>query len=176
MCTSTYSPFLFDGVIFRKASSGQFPTSERRSEFKSIRESTYVATKRGNSYQLWVQLLGLRQRDLKVNLNNNLLKITGSRSYVSSDGSRRKRYKFQQTFYVDDTVDKDKLTADLKDEVLILSVPFIADQNKTTLGDSDKEANQVTDESEIENTYSIDSFESLLSTSQSSGCGSASRV
>ena len=138
--------------MFRKASAGRFPTTERRSEFQSVRESTYVAVKKGNMFQLSIALPGLRQRDLNVNLNNNRLIVTGTRSYISTDSISRKRYKFQQTFFVDDSVDKNRLTADLKNQVLTLSVPEI-----------NLDVHQVTDESEIEKNDSVDSEESLSS-------------
>lgn len=150
MSLSPYSPFLFEGVVFRKDSGGRFPTSERRSEFQSVRESTYMAIKKDNVFQLAIALPGLRQRDLNVNLNCNRLTITGTRSYISTDNTSRKRYKFQQTFYVDDSVDKNRLTADLKNQVLTLSVP-----------ECNLELNEVTDESGIETNDSVDSEESL---------------
>mmetsp|Transcript_23013 Transcript_23013/g.38039 ORF Transcript_23013/g.38039 Transcript_23013/m.38039 type:complete len:177 (-) Transcript_23013:98-628(-) len=153
MTTSPYSPFLFEGVVFRKASGGRFPTAERRSEFQSVRESTFVATQKDHLHQIAIALPGLRQGELNVNLNSNKLTVTGMRSYISKDGTRRKRYKFQQTFFVDDSVDKDKLTADLKNQVLTLSVPDFNYRMNLV--------NQVTDESEIEKTDSIDSEESL---------------
>ena len=109
-----------------------------------------MAIKRDNLFQLSIALPGLRQRDLNVNLNSNKLTITGTRSYISTDKSTRKSYKFQQTFFVDDSVDKNRLTADLKHQILTLSVPEIY-----------SEVNQVTDESEIEKNDSIDSEESL---------------
>lgn len=166
MRTSTYSPFLYNGVIFRKESSGEVQTAQQKSEFKAIRESKFLTTKRGDSYQLCIQLPGLWQRNLSVNLNKNLIKITGIRSYISSKGSRRKKYKFQQTFYVDNAVDKDKITADLKDEELILSAPFITtDESTVTFGVLDKGANPVTEESEIKETDSIDLPELLPSSS-----------
>jgi HSP20 family molecular chaperone IbpA len=150
MSLSPYSPFLFEGVVFRKDSGGRFPTAERRSEFQSVRESTYMAIKQDNVFQLAIALPGLRQRDLNVNLNCNRLTITGTRSYISTDQAARKRYKFQQTFYVDDSVDKNRLTADLKNQILTLSVP-----------EANSEVNEVTDESEIEKNDSVDSEESL---------------
>jgi HSP20 family molecular chaperone IbpA len=151
MTTSPYSPFLFEGIIFRKASGGRFPTAERRTEFQSVRESTFVATQKDNIHHMAIALPGLRQGELNVNLNNNRLTITGTRNYISKDRTRRKRYKFQQTFFVDDSVDKDKLTADLKNQVLTLSVPEF---NYHLM-------NPVTDESEIEKVDSVDSEESL---------------
>ena len=150
MSPPVYSPFLFEGVVFRKDSSGRFPTAERRSEFQSVRESTYMAVKKDGMYQLAIALPGLRQRDLNVNLNRNRLTITGTRSYISTDDSARKRYKFQQTFFVDDSVDKSRLRADLKDQILTLSVP------ETNIA-----INEVTDDSEIEKIDSVDSNESL---------------
>jgi HSP20 family molecular chaperone IbpA len=136
--------------VFRRDSGGRFPTAERRSEFQSVRESTYMAIKKDNVFQLAIALPGLRQRDLNVNLNCDRLTITGTRCYISTDNTARKRYKFQQTFLVDDSVDKNRLTADLKNQVLTLSVP-----------EYNLELNEVTDESEIEKNDSIDSEESL---------------
>lgn len=161
MTNTPYSPFLFEGIVFRKASGGRFPTAERRSEFQSVRDSSYIATQNENVHKLSIALPGLRQRDLNVNLNSNKLTITGTRSYVSSDGARRKRYKFQQTFYVDDSVNKDRLTADLKDQVLTLSVPAYY-RHAGASRSEDMGIAQVTDESEIEKNDSVDSEESLM--------------
>jgi HSP20 family molecular chaperone IbpA len=164
-----YSPFCFEGVIFRKVGGARFPTAERRSEFQSVKESTYLAFEREGVFILSIDLPGIRKRDLKVNLNHSRLLITGTRGYKLSGETTTKRYmyKFQQTFYIDDTVDKENLKADLKNEILVISVPFLSSGIGTLKNNYG--VNQVTDESEIEKTDSMDSEESIVEYSAGGG-------
>jgi HSP20 family molecular chaperone IbpA len=157
-CSTIYSPFLFEGAAFRKSSDGRLPSAKRLLEFQALRESPYAVFKNGNWFQLVIELPGLRQRDLAVNLKRNILTITGTRSYISIEEGSRKRYKFQQSFSLDDdTVDTNNLKADLRDQILTLSVPELYIHS-----------HEVTDESDIEKNYSNDVEDLQSSTSSSS--------
>ncbi|MFC1693162.1 Hsp20/alpha crystallin family protein [Candidatus Latescibacterota bacterium] len=76
-----------------------------------------------------VELPGLEKKDIKVEVRDNTLTVSGERNYekTAEDGetSRVERHygKFERTFGLPDTVKTEKVNAEYKNGVLALSLP-----------------------------------------------------
>jgi HSP20 family protein len=75
-----------------------------------------------------VEVPGLEKEDLKINVENGHLTISGEKKVESEDGKeyfRRERFygKFTRTFRLPDTADTQKIKANLTNGVLIISMP-----------------------------------------------------
>ena len=85
----------------------------------------YEINETADKYNIAVDVPGVRMQDMTVNLENEgrVLHISGGRKY-EKDGVTRET-KFEKRFTIGDNVDKDKLTANLNDGVLVLSAPKV---------------------------------------------------
>lgn len=78
-----------------------------------------------------VELPGIDRKDVKVEVKDGLLNISGERKLerkVKEDGYRsvERRYgKFDRTFSLGDTVDAEKITASYKDGVMTITLPKV---------------------------------------------------
>ena len=81
------------------------------------------------SYQFVVDLAGVREEDLTVDLDNDVLTISGKRKKVTEDKHEnylrveRSYGSFMRKFTLDGPVDKSQVQADFKDGVLCVEVP-----------------------------------------------------
>merc|ERR1712232_176147 len=64
---------------------------------------------------------GVKEEDIDIKLEDNLLTVQGQRT--ASSESSQFTSKFSKTFSLDQTVDVDKFTASLKNGVLTVSAP-----------------------------------------------------
>lgn len=75
------------------------------------------------------ELPGIDKKDIKVELKNNILSVSGERKQdkkiENSKHHRIERYygKYERTFTLPDTVQTDKLSAEYKEGVLTLNLP-----------------------------------------------------
>jgi HSP20 family protein len=120
--TATRAPFrtrLFDFEPLRRfeaAFSGAVPTAE-------------VAEK-DNEYVVTVELPGIDQKNVDVNVTGNLLTIKGEKRKEEEEQkekhyhlSERRYGSFSRSFTIPETVAQDKITAAMKDGVLTLTLP-----------------------------------------------------
>jgi HSP20 family protein len=82
----------------------------------------------GESFVLTAELPGMRNEDLKVSLENDVLTLSGTRADDAPEGyvvHRRERapIRFSRSFSLPVRVDGDKTTAELRDGVLTLTLP-----------------------------------------------------
>lgn len=75
-----------------------------------------------------LEVPGLEKEDLKINVENGHLTISGEKKVESEEGKeyfRRERFygKFTRTFRLPDTVDTEKIKANLTNGVLRISMP-----------------------------------------------------
>ena len=84
------------------------------------------------AYLLSVDLPGVKREDLKIDVNQNILTVSGERRRVTEivDGSQKGAQKretfygrFERSFTLPDTVDPDHIEAHLEDGVLALALP-----------------------------------------------------
>merc|ERR1712124_232686 len=93
----------------------------------STSSSGYYSTHRyelvdnNEKFELTVDVPGVKEEDIEIKLEENLLTIQGQRTALSE--SSRFSSKFSKAFSLDQTVDVDKFTATLKNGVLTVSAP-----------------------------------------------------
>jgi HSP20 family molecular chaperone IbpA len=77
-----------------------------------------------NRVQLSLDLPGVKASDLRVNVDNQVLTISGNRTFAR--GNQTSSVGFSRQFALDVTVDTSNLTANLADGVLTVSAPKVA--------------------------------------------------
>ncbi|KAL7556478.1 hypothetical protein ACA910_006187 [Epithemia clementina (nom. ined.)] len=91
----------------------------------------YEITKKDSEVQISLDVPGIKSEDIHVNLeeDGSVLSIRGSRTTNKAEGfndeARSFQSKFSQSFYVDPTVDVQKVTANLQNGVLVISAPYL---------------------------------------------------
>merc|ERR1712188_75035 len=81
----------------------------------------YELVDNNEKFELTVDVPGVKEDDIEIKLEENLLTVQGQRT-ASSESSRFSS-KFSKTFSLDQTVDVEKFTASLKNGVLTVSAP-----------------------------------------------------
>src|SRR4051794_6299325 len=120
MMRTPFRTRLFDFEPFRRfesAFSGDVPTAE-------------VAEK-DNEFVVTVELPGIDQKNVDVNITGNLLTIKGEKREEKEEERKEKHYhlserrygSFSRSFTLPETVAQDKITAAMKDGVLTLTLP-----------------------------------------------------
>ncbi len=81
------------------------------------------------SYLLDLAIPGIDKKDLKIDINEDVLTIsseTKNETEESNDGYRRKEFSYSsfcRNFYIPENVNRDKIEANYKDGVLAVSLP-----------------------------------------------------
>lgn len=85
----------------------------------------YEINETKDKYSIAVDVPGVRAEDMNIQLENEgrVLHISGGRK-VEKEGTVRET-KFEKRFTIGDNVDKEKMTANLNDGVLVLTAPKI---------------------------------------------------
>lgn len=81
---------------------------------------------RDNSYMITVDLPGLKKEDIKLDLSDNVLTISGERMReVQAEGGYNERPfgKFERSFSMPTQVDADKIEAQFSNGVLYITLP-----------------------------------------------------
>jgi len=83
----------------------------------------YEIHEKDGSYQISVDLPGVKAADMKIEVENNgrMLHLSGGRKVT--EGDRVVETKFDKRFTIGENVDTDKMTANLADGVLTLQAP-----------------------------------------------------
>ena len=82
-----------------------------------------------NSFVLTADIPGLTKKDIKVNVANGKLSISGERSYETEQENDNYHYRerrfgtFDRSFKLPDTVDEEKISASFKNGILIVALP-----------------------------------------------------
>lgn len=81
-----------------------------------------------------MDLPGLKPSDLNITVDNGMLRVTGARRFVSSDGSTIKKTRIDKSFSLDmQTIDVDRVKANLSDGVLTVTAPKHAKPKPRTI-------------------------------------------
>lgn len=92
----------------------------------------------GKGYELTADLPGMKEKDVDISVSNDVLTITGERSYErDGDGrsvhlSERGFGTFKRSFSLPDDVDQDQIQARLKNGVLAVLLPKSEEDAPTT--------------------------------------------
>merc|ERR1712093_24641 len=95
---------------------GIYPTATR-----GYPTHRYELVDNNEKFELTVDVPGVKEDDIDIKLEENLLTVQGQRT--ASSESSQFTSKFSKTFSLDQTVDVDKFTASLKNGVLTVSAP-----------------------------------------------------
>jgi HSP20 family protein len=82
-----------------------------------------------SGYQITAELAGMRVEDVNVELDGNVLTISGERSFEKKDDKEgyhrvERRYgSFSRRFFLPDSVDGSKIDAGMRDGLLRITVP-----------------------------------------------------
>jgi HSP20 family protein len=88
-----------------------------------------------NGYEIEIALPGIRKEDIAIDFQEGKLTISGERRFEKKEEGRRYQMletqygTFSRSFYLPDNVNPDKISAQLQDGVLMVSVP--KDEHKT---------------------------------------------
>ncbi len=101
-------------------------------ESKSVAFSPRVDIKRDKKkYLVEAELPGVDEKDIKVELDDNVLSINASletEKDETEDGKviRKERHfgQFHRSFYIDDQIEKENIKANFKNGLLKITVPF----------------------------------------------------
>lgn len=74
-------------------------------------------------YMLSLEMPGVAKDDVEINIENNILKISGEKKRTDHHRTERLYGKFTRSFTLPDSVDRDAISAEFKDGILSLSVP-----------------------------------------------------
>ena len=81
------------------------------------------------SFVLTADIPGLTKKDIKVNVANGKLSISGERTYETDQENDNYHYRerrfgtFDRSFKLPDTVDEEKISASFKNGILIVALP-----------------------------------------------------
>jgi len=82
-----------------------------------------------NTFVLTADIPGLTKKDIKVNVANGKLSISGERTYETDQENDNYHYRerrfgtFDRSFKLPDTVDEEKISASFKNGILIVALP-----------------------------------------------------
>lgn len=91
----------------------------------SINFTEQFFTKTENGYNLELLLPGLNKENLKVEIEEGILKINGE--FKSSVNS----YKINRTYKLMENIDTSKINAEIKDGVLKIDLPILQERKKS---------------------------------------------
>jgi HSP20 family protein len=127
----SFRPFYVPG-IFNDDFFPELPTRTSSVPAVNIKEDD-------KNYVLDLAVPGIDKKDLKIDINEDVLTIsseTKSESEESSDGYKRKEFSYSEfcrSFYIPENVNREKIEANYKDGVLSVALPKQEEEkNKVT--------------------------------------------
>ena len=125
MKISTYRPFF--NLKALNDDFFNFPSFEKNGVFAPL-----VNTREDdNGYYIEVDLPGVRKEDVDIELDKNMLTISGERKFKNEkkeNGYQRTESdfgKFERSFTINTDIDTDKITAEQKDGILEIFIPKV---------------------------------------------------
>jgi HSP20 family protein len=111
------------------------PTSRRESSF-SFAAPAIDVTEDDKTYKITAELPGLEQKNLDVTISGDMLTLKGEKHHEKEEKdknhylSERAYGSFQRSFALPESVDRDKISADLSKGVLTITLPKTAEAQK----------------------------------------------
>ena len=114
--------------MMRKMDRAMREQQQQRMYQSSVSSPRYEITNNDEKFQLAVAVPGVKMEDLSVNLEDNVLTVSGHRGERSGDDNTANSYsftsKFSQSFSLSDpSIDLDKFSATLENGVLLVTAP-----------------------------------------------------
>ena len=103
--------------------------AEQASSFNGPPTNVYDG---GASFRLEADLPGFAEKDVEIFVNQNIVTLRGERKLAVPEGyapRRRERdtFKFERSFAFSARIDSDKVSAELKNGVLVVTLPKVAE-------------------------------------------------
>jgi len=81
-----------------------------------------------NEYMVAARIPGVQKNDISISIKDNSLKISGEKKNpvnqeINYHLKERKMGKFERNFLLDEKVDAEKITAEIKNGILLVKVP-----------------------------------------------------
>ena len=121
----TYSPITRPTTIFNELDRW---FSNITTELPSMWKPRFEVLDMDTAYRVRAELPGLDKKDVNIEVDNDVLTISGERKYKNKD-SDNKDYsefsygKFSRSFYLPEDVKNDNIKASMKNGVLALEIP-----------------------------------------------------
>ena len=115
------------------------PTEEYLARLTQFRPSAEITKTEGSGYKLRLALPGIPKEDVKIELHNNLLTISGERKSEHTETEKNviksefSYGKFSRSFSLNDEINKAEIKAEFKDGVLIVDMPVNEKALPTTI-------------------------------------------
>ena len=125
----TDSPFLDFAKNFFDTNFDYLPTLTRNGGLSNVSENE-------NEYLVEISAPGLKKEDIKIELENDVLKISSSvedkKEEKNENYYRREFYKssFERSFAIPKGVSKDEISATMDNGILIVEIPKITQEEK----------------------------------------------
>ncbi len=132
LVSKTGSPFLDFAKDFFDTNFDYLPTLTRNGGLSNISENE-------NEYLVEISAPGLKKEDIKIELENDVLKISSSvkdkKEEKNESYYRREFYKssFERSFAIPKGVNKDQISATMNDGILIVEIPKAKEEKKENI-------------------------------------------
>ena len=127
MTLMTYTPRISIFDEFNKIFNG-INTYESSKSYNSIWEPAYDIHEDDKNYYLSFDLPGIGKDSIDISISNDILIVSGNRKSESNHNDNYSRFNsiqygdFQKSFNLPENVNKDKISAKMKDGVLIMTI------------------------------------------------------
>ena len=91
----------------------------------SIRNPLHDIVENEKEYVVEMALAGVKKEDISLNLNNDVLSISAERKESDQKYNRKQTFygKYEKSFTLPETIDKDNIQASLEDGILRINIP-----------------------------------------------------
>ena len=127
MTLMTYTPRISIFDEFNKIFNG-INTYESTKTYNSIWEPAYNIHEDDKNYYLSFDLPGIGKDSIDISISNDMLIVSGSRKSESNHNDNYSRFNniqygnFQKSFNLPENINQDKISAKMKDGVLIMTI------------------------------------------------------
>ena len=98
----------------------------------AIRNPLHDIIETDKEYVVELALAGVKKEDIKLNLENDVLSISAERKESENKYNRKQTFygKYEKSFTLPESVDKENIQAAFEDGILKLSIPKVEEEQK----------------------------------------------
>lgn len=98
----------------------------------AIRNPLHDIIENEKEYVVELALAGVKKEDISLNLDDNVLSISAERKESESKYNRKQTFygKYEKSFTLPESVDKESIQASFEDGILKLSIPKVEEKQK----------------------------------------------
>ncbi len=100
----------------------------------TIRNPLYDIIETDKDYVVELELAGVKKENIKLDIEDNVLSITAERKESENKYNRKQTFygKYEKSFTLPESVDKDNIQAAFENGILKLNIPKTEEKQKTT--------------------------------------------